>query len=140
MPIVVDVLSKQDYASCIDAKGGGDTAAMVESTIDAAAEVQTVAEELSGEELYNISCSACHQANGQGLPPVFPGLVDSAVVNGPAADHIDIVMNGRVGTAMIGFSTQLGDAELAAIINYERNAWGLNSADTVPASDIAAAR
>lgn len=140
MPIVVDVLSKQDYAAWIDAKDVGDTAAMVESTIDAAAEVQTVAEELSGEELYNISCSACHQANGQGLPPVFPGLVDSAVVNGPAADHIDIVMNGRVGTAMIGFSTQLGDAELAAIINYERNAWGLNSADTVQASDIAAAR
>lgn len=140
MPIVVDVLSKQDYAAWIDAKDVGDTAAMVESTIDAAAEVQTVAEELSGEELYNISCSACHQANGQGLPPVFPGLVDSAVVNGPAADHIDIVMNGRVGTAMIGFSTQLGDAELAAIINYERNAWGLNSDDTVQASDIAAAR
>ncbi len=140
MPIVVDVLSKQDYAAWIDAKDGGDAVAMVESTINAAAEVPTVAEELSGEQLYNISCSACHQANGQGLPPVFPSLVDSAVVNGPAADHIDIVMNGRVGTAMIGFSTQLGDAELAAIINYERNAWGLNSADTVQASDIAAAR
>ena len=138
MPIVVDVLSKQDYAAWIDAKGRGETVAMVESTTDA--EAPAVAGELSGEELYNVSCSACHQANGQGLPPAFPSLVDSAVVNGPAADHIDIVMNGRVGTAMIGFSTQLGDAELAAIINYERNAWGLNSADTVQASDIAAAR
>jgi len=49
-------------------------------------------------------------------------------------------MNGKLGTAMIGFSAQLGDAELAAIINYERNAWGLNSGDTVQASDIAAAK
>ncbi|MCZ6537793.1 MAG: cytochrome c oxidase subunit II [Gammaproteobacteria bacterium] len=138
MPIVVDVLSKQDYAAWIDAKGRGETVAMVESTTDA--EAPAVAGELSGEELYNVSCSACHQANGQGLPPAFPSLVDSAMVNGPVANHIDIVMNGRVGTAMIGFSTQLGDAELAAIINYERNAWGLNSGDTVQASDIAAAR
>ena len=138
MPIVVDVLSKQDYAAWIDAKGRGETVAMVESTTDA--EAPAVAGELSGEELYNVSCSACHQANGQGLPPAFPSLVDSAMVNGPVANHIDIVMNGRVGTAMIGFSTQLGDAELAAIINYERNAWGQNSGDTVQASDIAAAR
>ncbi|GBF30898.1 cytochrome c oxidase subunit 2 [bacterium MnTg04] len=138
MPIVVDVLSKQDYAAWIDAKDGGETVAMVDSTT--AAEAPAVAEELSGEKLYNISCSACHQVNGQGLPPAFPSLVDSAMVKGPVAKHIDIVMNGRVGTAMIGFSTQLGDAELAAIINYERNAWGLNGGDTVQASDIAAAR
>ncbi len=140
MPIVVDVLSKQDYAAWIDANGDGETVAMVDSTTGAAAQAPVVAEELSGEALYNINCSACHQVNGQGLPPAFPGLVDSATVKGPVAQHIDIVMNGRVGTAMIGFSTQLGDAELAAIINYERNAWGLNSADTVQASDIAAAR
>ena len=140
MPIVVDVLSKQDYAAWIDAKDGGETVAMVDSTTAAAAQVPVVAEELSGEALYNINCSACHQVNGQGLPPAFPSLVDSAMVKGPVAKHIDIVMNGRVGTAMIGFSSQLGDAELAAIINYERNAWGLNSGDTVQASDIAAAR
>ncbi len=140
MPIVVDVLSKQDYAVWINAKDGGETIAMVESTTGPAAEVPAVPEELNGEELYNLSCSACHQANGQGLPPAFPSLVDSAVVNGPVAEHIDIVMNGKLGTAMIGFSAQLGDAELAAIINYERNAWGLNSGDTVQASDIAAAR
>ncbi len=138
MPIVVDVLSRQDYAAWIDAKGSGETVAMVDST--AAAEAPAAARELSGEELYNISCGACHQSNGQGLPPAFPSLVDSAMVDGPIAEHIDIVMNGRVGTAMVGFSTQLSDAELAAIISYERNAWGLNSGDTVQASDIAAAR
>lgn len=140
MPIVVDVLSRQDYAAWIDAKGSGETVAMVDSTADAAAEAPAATEQLSGEELYNISCGACHQANGQGLPPAFPSLIDSPVVDGPVAEHIDMVMNGRPGTAMIGFATQLGDAELAAIISYERNAWGLNSGDTVQASDIAAAR
>jgi cytochrome c oxidase subunit 2 len=139
MPIVVDVLSREDYAAWIDAGSSGE--AMAEIAADeAVAEVVAVAEELSGEELYNISCSACHQSNGQGLPPAFPSLVDSAIVSGPVAEHIDSVVNGRPGTAMIGFSTQLSDAEIAAIITYERNAWGLNSGDAVEAADIAAAR
>ena len=140
MPIVVDVMSKDDYTAWIDARTGGQNVAMVESTSDAGPEILAAAEELSGEELYNISCSACHQANGQGLPPTFPSLVDSALVNGPVAKHIDVVVNGRPGTAMIGFSSLLSDAELAAILSYERNAWGLNSGDTVQPSDIAAAR
>ena len=140
MPIVVDVISKDDYTAWIDARTGGQNVAMVESTSDGGPEILAAAEELSGEELYNISCGACHQANGQGLPPTFPSLVDSALVNGPVAKHIDVVVNGRPGTAMIGFSSLLSDAELAAILSYERNAWGLNSGDTVQPSDIAAAR
>ena len=140
MPIVVDVLSQQDYTAWIDAQAGGQTVAAVESGPGAVAAAPMVAEELNGEDLYNISCGACHQANGQGLPPAFPSLVDSAVVDGPVAEHIDIVMNGRLGTAMVGFSTQLSDAKIAAIITYERNAWGLDSGDAVQASDIAAAR
>ncbi len=140
MPIVVDVMSKDDYTAWIDARTGGQNVAMVESTSDGGPEILAAAEELSGEELYSISCSACHQANGQGLPPTFPSLVDSALVNGPVAKHIDVVVNGRPGTAMIGFSSLLSDAELAAILSYERNAWGLNSGDTVQPSDIAAAR
>lgn len=140
MPIVVDVMSKDDYTAWIDARTAGQNVAMVESTSDGGPEILAAAEELSGEELYNISCGACHQANGQGLPPTFPSLVDSALVNGPVAKHIDVVVNGRPGTAMIGFSSLLSDAELAAILSYERNAWGLNSGDTVQPSDIAAAR
>jgi cytochrome c oxidase subunit 2 len=141
MPIVVDVLSREDYAAWIDARSSGEAMAMAEIAVDeAVAEEVAIAEELSGEELYNISCSACHQANGQGLPPAFPSLVDSAVVKGPVAEHIDMVVNGRPGTAMIGFSTQLSDAEMAAIITYERNAWGLDSGDAIQAADVAAAR
>ena len=141
MPIVVDVLSREDYAAWIDAGSSGEAMAMAEIAADEAiAEVVAIAEELSGEELYNISCSACHQSNGQGLPPAFPSLVDSAIVSGPVAEHIDTVVNGKPGTAMVGLSTQLSDAEIAAIITYERNAWGLNSGDAVEAADIAAAR
>ena len=45
--------------------------------------------------------------------------------------HIDIVLNGKSGTAMQAFSAQLNDADLAAVITYERNAWGNDTGDAV---------
>ena len=58
----------------------------------------------------------------------------------PVAEQIDTVVNARFGRGMVGVSRRLSDAELAAIISYERYAWGMNSGDTVQSSDIAAAR
>jgi cytochrome c553 len=95
---------------------------------------------LVDEETYNKVCAACHQVNGQGLPPAFPGLIGSAIVTGDIAAHLDIVLNGKAGTAMQAFGPQLNDLELAAVITYERNAWGNDTGDLVQPGDIAAAR
>ena len=92
-----------------------------------------------GEQVYNTSCAACHQANGAGIPGVFPGMINSKITIGPAADHIDIVVNGKAGTAMQAFGAQLNDADLAAVITYERNSWG-NAASVVQPADVKAAR
>ena len=77
-----------------------------------------------GAEVYGTNCVACHQANGQGLPGAFPALAAGAITTGPATGHIDIVLNGKAGTAMAAFGPQLGDADLAAVITYERLSWG----------------
>ena len=90
-----------------------------------------------GEQIYNTACAACHQVNGEGLPNVFPGMKGSAIVLGDIAAHIDIVLNGKAGTAMQAFGPQLNDADLAAVITYERNAWGNNTGDVVQPGDIA---
>lgn len=91
-----------------------------------------------GEKVYLAQCAACHQPNGEGLPGVFPGLKGSAVATnkGSPQQHIDIVVNGVSGTAMQGYGKQLGLKELAAIITYERNAWGNNTGDVVQAADV----
>lgn len=89
-----------------------------------------------GEAIYISSCAACHQVNGLGIPPAFPSLVNSNIVTGPIANHIDIVMHGKTGTAMQAFDKQLSPQQLAAVITYERNAWGNNTGDTVQAADI----
>ncbi|MFP3633011.1 cytochrome c, partial [Burkholderia sp. SIMBA_045] len=74
----------------------------------------------------------------QGVDGAFPALAGSGVAVDPEAKdkHIDIVVNGVNGTAMQAFGSQLSMRELAAVITYERNAWGNDTGDLIQAADI----
>ncbi len=103
----------------------------------------------SGRDLYIAQCSACHQANGEGLPGVFPPLKGSGVVNkDDASKHIQVVLHGTQGgraggvvyaAPMPPFAATLSDAEIAGIIDYERSSWG-NHGVPVTAAQVAAER
>ncbi|WP_371189543.1 cytochrome c oxidase subunit II [Thalassotalea maritima] len=115
-----------------------------ENASDNAAEAQVDMSDLTmeqlmakGEQVYLAKCAACHQASGAGLPPTFPSLIGSPIATGDIASHIDIVVNGKPGTAMMGYASQLTPQEMAAVITYERNAWGNDTGDTVQAKDVA---
>ena len=90
-----------------------------------------------GEDVYAKACASCHLPNGEGVPGAFPGLKGSAIATGPVADHLDIVVNGKQGTAMAAFGAQLNEIDLAAVITYERNAWGNNMGDMLQPIDVA---
>lgn len=98
--------------------------------------------ELDGEALYVANCQSCHQADGNGLPGAFPPLKGSKVVLGDDLQlYIDIIMNGydahpEYGAmAAVGVNAGFTEKEVAAIINYERTAWG-NEGKKVKAADI----
>ncbi len=93
-----------------------------------------------GEAIYNTSCAACHQPTGAGLPPAFPSLIGSPITTGDVNAHIDIVLNGsKKNPAMVAFGSQLSKTDIAAVITYERNAWGNNTGDVVQPADVDAA-
>ena len=136
MPIVVVAKAEDEYQQWVAEQKGAMAAA-------AAASGKTWSKDelmARGKEVYDTSCAACHQANGQGLPPVFPALAGSAIATGPVEGHLHIVIHGKEGTAMQAFGKQFNDADLAAVITYERNAFGNSTGDMVQPSDIAAAR
>jgi cytochrome c oxidase subunit 2 len=94
---------------------------------------------VKGEQVYNTNCAACHQPNGQGLPPAFPSIVGSPIATGEAAGHIGLVLNGKPGTAMASYRDILNDADMAAVLTYQRNSWG-NAASIIQPAAIKAAR
>ncbi len=135
MPIVVEVKSKDDYAKWVDEQ---------KKRVAAAAEDPKRQWDLKdlaarGEKLYAANCAACHQANGKGVPGAFPALDGSKVVNGPEADQIALVLNGKDGTLMAPFK-QLSDTDLAAVITYTRNSWGNQTGQAIQPAQVLAAR
>jgi cytochrome c oxidase subunit 2 len=136
MPIVVQAVSEEEFKTWIGEQQKMKVAAA------AAAERTWSKDELikHGKEVYNKICAACHQPNGKGVPGTFPALAGSKIVTGPVDAHLHLVMNGKPGTAMQAFASQLNDVDLAAVVSYERNAFGNNTGDVVQPSQVKAAR
>ena len=55
-------------------------------------------------------------------PGHSPAITGSAIATGAIDAHIDIVVNGKTGTAMQAFKEQLSAADIAAVVTYQRNA------------------
>src|SRR5260221_304434 len=141
MPVVVKALPQDEYAAWVAEQQTKNK--VVAAAASAAAEKTYTLDELKteGEKVFGRSCVACHQANGQGVPGAFPALAHGPVTTGPIAGHVDIVMNGsQKNPAMAAWKAQLSDPELAAVITYERNAFGNTMGDMVQPKDIVAAR
>ncbi|MBA4142577.1 MAG: cytochrome c oxidase subunit II [Nitrosospira sp.] len=131
MPVVVEVVEPEQYAQWVAEQ----TTQSAAAAVDASREFTMDELKAEGEKVYAANCVACHQANGQGIPGTFAPLVGSKIATGPKADHIDIVINGKTGTAMAPFR-HLSDMDIAAVVTYERNAWGNAAGDVVQPSEI----
>ena len=119
MPVVVRVVEREEYDDFIAQKV---TLAEAERLLTSK---NWTKEELMerGEQFYNTNCAACHQANGAGIPPVFPALVGSQVVMSDSAKQIEILMEGVQGSAMAAFGDSYSEIDIAAVITYTRQAW-----------------
>lgn len=140
MPIVVEAKTGAEFDSWL-------ANAQAKQAQTLAAEQELLAAQLTeaelmtlGEQVYQRICAACHQANGEGIAGAFPALKGSELILKDKAAHLHIVLFGKTGTAMQSFDKQLSTKELAAVITYERNAWGNNTKDLVQPSDIEQAR
>ncbi|TVO77675.1 cytochrome c oxidase subunit II [Sedimenticola selenatireducens] len=137
MPLVVESVPPEKFDAWVKQQQAIKVAAAEEASSSKAWSKNELI--TKGKELYETKCGACHQASGMGLPPAFPALNGSAIVNGPVADHLKIVINGKSGTAMQAWGS-LNDLEIAAIVTYERNAWDNKSGDVVQPTDVKQAR
>jgi cytochrome c oxidase subunit 2 len=134
MPIVVIAVTEDQYKDWVDEQKG-----VTKGPAEDLTKQWTMKELMErGEQVYTRICAACHQPTGVGMPPTFPALKGSKIATGPLAEHIDRVLNGKAGTAMQAFKDQLSAVELAAVITYERNAFGNDTNTLVQPLDIEA--
>ncbi len=132
MPVVVEVLPEAEYDAWY-------TERVVAEQVRREALTKTLTgDELmaEGQRVYNTFCVACHQPNGKGVPPVYPALAEGLVTTGPRDRHIRTVYEGLPGTAMQAFGRQLDARELAAVVHYERHAFGNNVGDITQPRDV----
>ena len=140
MPIVVEVRDELVFDDWLDEQriakelAGG-------AAVAARAKTWTM-EELApmGEEVFLTHCATCHQPDGMGQGSKYPALVGSPITTGSMQEHLNRVMNGKAATEMQAWAPQLSDLELAAVITYERNAWGNSTGELIQPATVYAAR
>ncbi|MEM1080770.1 MAG: cytochrome c oxidase subunit II [Pseudomonadota bacterium] len=132
MPVVVEAVSPEEYRAWVDSMKAEQVA-----SVDQVERLWTRDELMQhGEAIYNAQCATCHQADGTGLEPAFPALALNEMVNGDLEQHIDLVLNGRPGTAMAGFGQRLEPQDIAATLTYTRNSFGNETGDMIQPAQI----
>jgi len=131
MPIVVEAVTPEKYTQWV-----AEQKKKMAAQADDPNKTYTLDElKARGEKVYAANCQVCHQPTGMGQPPAFPALSGSKIATGPIEGHMNIVMNGKPGTAMASFK-QLSDVEIAGVITFERNSWNNKTGDMVSPADI----
>jgi cytochrome c oxidase subunit 2 len=130
MPIVVNVVSKEEYGQWLASKQ-----AEAKQIKELMAQTFTLDELMTrGKVVYDRACMACHGANGEG--GVGKAIAKSPVATGDLDHHLDVGINGVPGTAMQAFGGQINDVDMAAVITYQRNAYGNNMGDLIQPIDV----
>ena len=126
-------------------RAGANLDAVAKATTSSANGTLTLQDQVkAGEALFAGTCSVCHQANGAGIPSVFPPLAKSDFLATDMHRTIGIPLHGLTGKVVVNGGeydsvmppmTQLNDDEIANILTYVLNSWG-NPGGSVSTEDV----
>lgn len=93
-----------------------------------------------GKNIYDRTCFACHQSEGQGIPGAFPPLAKSDYLNADSNRAISAVLHGLTGEITVNgnkfnsvmTSQNLTDQEISDVLTYVYNSWGNNKTNVTP--------
>ncbi|HVW22131.1 MAG TPA: copper-containing nitrite reductase [Opitutaceae bacterium] len=100
-----------------------------------------------GQRVFNASCIACHQANGKGLPGVYPPLAGSDFLRERGVRSAVIPIKGLSGAITVNGKTYnnlmppqpYSDAQIADVLTFVMNSWGNDWGRVLP-DDVKQAR
>lgn len=131
MPIVVKAVPEEEYTAWLEERR--EQAEKIKALTSKTFELDELM--TTGEQVYASACLACHGANGEG--GVGKAIAGSPIATGDLAAHLDIVINGSaVNPAMAAYGEQLSEVDMAAVLTYQRNAFGNNTGDVIQPIDV----
>ncbi|HTO04529.1 MAG TPA: copper-containing nitrite reductase [Opitutus sp.] len=100
-----------------------------------------------GKQVFLTSCFACHMANGEGLPGIFPPVANSDYLKADTSRAIRAITRGLSGPITVNGQNYnnmmppqgLDDEQTANVLTYIMNSWG-NDYGTVSVDDVKRAR
>jgi cytochrome c oxidase subunit 2 len=134
MPVVVQALEEDVFDAWLAKRK--EEAAAAASGVDREWGLQELVSH--GEEVYGAICASCHQAQGEGMAPAFPALAGNRALMDDLEGHIETIVKGVAGSAMPAFADTLSPVDIAAVVTFERNAWGNETGDVIQPADIQA--
>lgn len=97
----------------------------------------------AGAKLFAGTCSACHMAEGQGVPSTFPPLAGSDYIAKAKVEQLaGVVLNGLTGKVTVNGQeynsvmppmSHMTDDDIANILTYVGNSWGNKKGDVTKA-------
>lgn len=96
-----------------------------------------------GKKVFAQSCASCHQANGEGIPNVFPPLAKSDYLMKDKQRSISVLTKGLSGPITVNGKkynstmppVNISDAQTAAVLTYVMNSWG-NKGEKITVEEI----
>ncbi len=140
MPVVVEVINETEFDQWIAEQRLAIQLASATAVADRNKQWKMAELLALGEEVFLEHCATCHQSDGLGQNSKYPALAGSAIVTGNIEEHLDRVMNGKTDTEMQAWAPQLSDLHIAAVITYERNAWGNDTQEVIQPMTVYLAR
>ena len=121
---------------------------LVKTQITRTQKSKTMANQPPGAMVYLQFCLACHMENGEGVPGLYPPIVQTEFVLGEKKKLIDAVINGMEGLVevkgqqynnVMAKMDYLSDEQIAEVLTYVRSNFG-NNAEVVTINDVKMAR
>ena len=134
MPVVVEVLSADDYAKWVDAQKKKMAAAS-----DDPNKTYTMDElKARGEQGLRVELRGLPSAERQGRGRSSRRSTAARSPTARSPSHVNIVLHGK--GAMPPWATALNDVEIASVVTFERNSWGNHTGDLLQPKQVADAR
>lgn len=141
--LLVAVVTLFIYGSCSDGKKGVVKGKIVPTT------KKTMSKPMvAGQMVYLQFCIACHMENGEGVPSLYPTLVNTDWVLGDKNRLIGTVIHGIEGSIKVNGEDYnnimakldyLQDKQIAEVLTYVRTNFG-NNGTAITEIDVRAAR